>query len=227
MYFGKPVSWKDKLKDNYNKLKDWDFKIFTDTNIPDGGNLEVIKMSMDEFADLVSKKLGVEYSLKPTPDEIYPISQHLYDLWPTQGVLFEDYHKGYDFWGHGCLDMIYGDVDKWLTDEFLSDTDIFGNDPDAICGPFSLYRNIPKINHLFEEIPDWKERINKRLDQPMDEYWMTQVVRKARDEGRIRFKSAFWQNKECDDLSEKDGKFYQHGEEIMVIHFNRIKRWPL
>jgi hypothetical protein len=213
MYYGKPVKWMDKIIPHYNTVN-CDFVIFTDMPMKSKGNVKVVKSDMEWFSDFVSKKFDIDYQLYVTPnDEVYPISKHIYDLWPTQGVLFEDYHKGYEWWGHGCLDVVYGDIDKWLTPEYLSDCDIFGNDPDAICGPFSLYRNESKINHLFEEIPNWKEILaGPKVDLPMDEYWMTQAVRKARDEGRVRFKSAFWQG---DNLKDN-----------MIIHFNHSKVWP-
>lgn len=209
-YYGKPYPWKDKIVPHWNTVKGYDFVLFTDMGMESKGNVRIVKSDMDWFSKYVSKKLDIDYKLYPTPNAPYPISKHVYDLWPTQGVLFEEYHKGYDWWGHGCLDIVYGDVNKWLTDEYLSDCDIFGNDPDAICGPFSLYRNEPKINHLFEEIPNWKGILEGPVgDPPMDEYWMTQIVRKARDEGRIRFKSAFWQ-----------------GTRSMMLHFNHTKVWP-
>ena len=212
MYYGKPVAWMDKIIPHYNTLERWGwyFTLFTDMPLKSKGNVEVFNSDMDWFSDFVSKKFDIDYDLHPTPEANYPLSKHLYDLWPTQGVLFEDYHKGYDFWGHGCLDVVFGNLGKWLPDKFLDTFDIFGNDPDAICGPFSLYRNIPKVNRLFKEILDWKRLLEgPPEDLPMDEHWMTEVVRKARDEGRIRFKSAFWQ-----------------GPDSLMIHFNHSKKWP-
>jgi len=228
MYFGKPLNWMDEIIPHYNTLP-WDFVLFTDMPMKSKKNVLVEKMTMDDFSSFVSKKFNIDYRLYPTPDMPYPISKHLYDLWPTQGVLFEDYHKGHDWWGHGCLDIVYGDLDTWLNDEFLSNCDIFGNDPNAICGPFSIYRNEPKINHLFEEIPNWKRILEGPPgDPPMDEYCMTQVVRKANEEGRIRFKSALWQGDPYgEDTKLENGRLFSHGKEVMMLHFNRIKRWPL
>lgn len=212
MYYGKPVAWMDKIINNCNKLKknEWYFTFFTDMPMESFENVEIIKSDTKWFSNLVSEKLGIDYDLHFTPEAKYPLSKHLYDLWPTQGILFEDYLKGFDFWGHGCMDIRYGDLDKWLNDEFLDQLDIFSNDPDAICGPFSLYRNEEKVNELFKEIPNWKSLLEGLPeDAPMDEYWMTQIVRRARDEGRIRFVSAFWQ-----------------GKDSMMLHFNKEKKWP-
>ena len=212
MYYGKPIAWMDKIIPHYNSLEKWGwhFVIFTDMPMRSKGNVEIVKSDVDWFSNFVSRKFKIDYDLHFTPEADYPLSKHLYDLWPTQGVLFGDYHKGFDFWGHGCLDVKFGDLNKWLPDKYLDTFDIFGNDPDAICGPFSLYRNIPKVNNLFKEIPNWKGKLEgPRGDPPMDEFLMTQVVRKARDERRIRFKSGFHQ-----------------GPGSLMIHFNKEKQWP-
>jgi len=215
IYYGKPVAWMDKIIPHYNTLEKWGwhFTIFTDMPMKSRGNVEVVNSDVGWFSNFVSKKFKIDYELSfvpITPNHNYPLSKHIYDLWPTQGFLFEDYHKGYDFWGHGCLDIVYGDLGKWLPDKFLDTFDIFGNDPDAICGPFSLYRNIPKVNNLFREIPNWKAKLRGYSETPMDEHDMTLVVRKARDEGRVRFKSAFWQ-----------------GKGSLMVHFNHTKTWPI
>ena len=224
MYFGKPLSWKDKLKDHYNTVKGWDFKLFTDMDVEDGGNFEVIKMSMKEFSKFVSEKFGIDYDLHLTPKGPYPLSKHIYDLWPTQGVLFEGYHRGYKWWAHGCSDSIFGDIDSWLDYDF----DIFGNDPNAICGPFSVYRNTPKINNLFKEIPGWKQKLEGYCDTPMDEHDMTEVVRKAHSEGRVNFKSGFLQgHPDSKNITYKNGKVYDNNKEVMCFHFNRTKEWPI
>ena len=212
MYYGEPVAWMDKIIPHYNTLEKWGwhFTIFTDMPMKSKGNVEIVKSDVKWFSNFVSKRFKINYDLHFTPEANYPLSKHLYDLWPTQGVLFKDYHNGYDFWGHGCLDIKFGDLGKWLPDSLLKTLDIFGNDPGAICGPFSLYRNIPKVNNLFKEIPDWKKKLEGFSDIPMDEHDMTLVVRKARDEKRIRFESAFWQ-----------------GKDSLMVHFNKEKQWPI
>jgi len=40
------------------------------------------------------------------------------------GLIFEDYVAGYDFWGHCDLDVVWGDIRKFLHTRILSDSDI-------------------------------------------------------------------------------------------------------
>lgn len=61
------------------------------------------------------------------------------------GILYEELLKGYDFWGYCDIDLVFGDLRKFITDDVLEKYDrIYKN------GHLSLYRNNEYINHLFE-----------------------------------------------------------------------------
>lgn len=233
VWLGTEIPYWDKFVANRNLQKGWDFKIFTNLDVKGKGNVEVHKIDFDWFNKLLKDKLGIEPQIKlisaPYHDPNRPVieqpSRHIYDYWPTFGYLFSEYLKGYEYWGHTCFDLVYGDLNKWFGD---LDCDIFGNDPDAICGPFSLYKNTPEISRLFMEVPNWKELLGStQNDRPFDEYYMTECVRKARDEGRINFKSGFYQDHGFEyDLKQKGIKLFNYGKEIAMFHFNRGKIWP-
>ena len=56
-----------------------------------------------------------------------------------------DVIKNYDFWGHCDIDLVFGDIRKFITDDILNYYDkIF------FRGHLSLYRNIEKMNNLFK-----------------------------------------------------------------------------
>lgn len=78
----------------------------------------------------------------------FPIVLHqpykLCDYKPAYGYLFSDYLEGYDFWGHCDLDLIFGDLRGFLSDEQLENYDKIGH-----LGHLTLYRNTPEINTLF------------------------------------------------------------------------------
>ena len=126
----------------------------------------------------------------------------------------------------------YAILDKYMTDEFLDDVDIFGNDPDAINGAFSLYRNIEKVNKLFYRVPFW----NKILEEPrllaFDEIHITNLLRTTDD---IRFKSGYLQenDKQPDHIPVTQVKLLDNGKlintktgnEMMMFHFNRTRKW--
>lgn len=161
------------------------------------------------------------------------------DFDPFYGIIFEDYLKDYDFWGHTNLDLVLGRLDRFVSDKFLETLDVFGNDPNAICGPFSLYRNIPVVNNLALEYDKWKELLEETTVKPaygFDEGTFSEMVVGAHNAGRLRFKSAFWQShdKQSGHLLPRikileDGTLWDEvkNEETMMFHFNRSRQWPL
>ena len=63
---------------------------------------------------------------------------------PAFGVFFEELLAGYDFWGHCDLDMIFGNLRKFLREDILAAHD------KVLCrGHLTLYRNTPEINRHF------------------------------------------------------------------------------
>lgn len=242
--FGKPYDryWMESYFANCNSLGKygWEWKFFMpkESGYKSLKHVEVVPMTLDEFNDLVMDKTGV----KPANfiDERGIPHKLMSDYYPAHGLLFEKWCKGYDWWGHVNWDEVFGRLDRWMTDEFLGDCDIFGNDPDAINGCFSLYRNNSFINHLFLEHPLWKEAFcYVQRDNPyvFDETCMTQQCRKAHSEGRIKFKTDWFM---CNDHMERhkpvpqikmlpDGSLIDktNNEEVMMFHFSGTKKWPL
>lgn len=151
------------------------------------------------------------------------------DFDPTFGVLFEDYIKGYDYWGHINLDCVYGRIDRFMTEEFLEGVDIYGNDPDAVCGPFTLYKNTDKVNGLFYSVENWKEILTNTNLLAFDEKYMTELIRTRPD---IKFKSGYMQDNNLTEDSNNirllsDGTLLNKNgdKEIMMYHFNRTRQW--
>lgn len=66
------------------------------------------------------------------------------DYKPLYGYIFSEYISDYKFWGHCDIDMIFGDIDKFLGKISLEDYDrIFP------YGHLSIYKNTEKINQAF------------------------------------------------------------------------------
>ena len=203
---GELPEWHDKWIEQMERLKKYGF--------------DYLIVNGEETIKRVKDKLDIDIDFK---DEFRFIS----DFDPTFGVLFEKEIKGYDFWGHINLDCVYGRLDRFMTDEFLSDCDIFGNDPEAVCGPFSLYRNIEKVNNLFYKIPNWKGILSDIRLLAFDEYYMTELLKKEKD---IRFKSGFLQGLDKDSEHIRlldDGTLLdtRNDKEIMMLHFNKTRKW--
>lgn len=151
-----------------------------------------------------------------------------WDFRPAFGVLFEDEIKGYDYWGHTDFDCVYGDINSFMPDDELVKYDIWTNDPQAICGPWTLYKNKDEVNKLFYECPDWKEVLSSPKVHAWDEGGFSKYVF-SKD---LKIKDTFLQGIDANiykNLSFDNGKLYDNGGEIMMFHYNRRspKKFPL
>jgi hypothetical protein len=188
--------------------------------------------ALDEFSATVQRRLGVKVNPQLG-------SRKICEFDPALAAIFPGMVAPYDFWGHYNLDCVYGRVWNWLNVGYLQDMDVFGNDPDAICGPFSVYRNTPLVNHLFRETRHWREIFEDDVFHGFDEGAFSQTVRRVSAQGGIRFKSQFWQSNDRMELHvpipqlhlERHGGLMEIGEagpaEIMMFHFNETRKWPI
>lgn len=128
-----------------------DFIILTDNinTIPEKPeNVKVIYKTLDEFKTNASEKLGFKIAID-TPYK-------LCDFKPAYGFLFPEIIAPYTFWGHGDIDMVYGDIRGFMTDELLDNYDILTPREDFTMGTFCLYRNNKQMNTLFMQSRDYK-----------------------------------------------------------------------
>lgn len=122
-----------------SKNPDYNFLIFTDyPQKSNFKNITFIDFSLDDFNKIASKKLGMDIEVKKP--------YKLCDFRPAYGLIFEDYLKDYDFWGHCDIDQVFGTIKNFVTEEVLNNYDKINKN-----GHFVLYRNILRINNLFKE----------------------------------------------------------------------------
>ena len=143
---------------------DVDFYIITDdeswTNeLP--SNVTIIFKKLDDINQLASAKLGFETNIRE--------GYKLCDFKPTYGFLFPDLLKGYDFWGHGDIDVIFGDIRQFMTDELLDNHELINVRHDFISGYFLLFRNNEKMNTLFMRSKDYKKVLSSPVHYCFDE----------------------------------------------------------
>lgn len=128
-----------------------DFYIITDNldkipNKPD--NLIIIYKTLDEIKETASQKLGFTVNID------YPYK--LCDFKPAYGFIFSELINGYDFWGQSDLDIIYGNIRDFLTQDYLNNFDFISVRHDYTTGCFALYKNTPIMNNFFMRSKDFK-----------------------------------------------------------------------
>lgn len=179
-----------------------DFIIVTDNIQPipsKAENIKIIHKTLAEFKATASEKLGFVVSID------YPYK--LCDFKPAYGFIFPEIIAGYDFWGIGDIDLVYGNIRDFMTEEILNIYDIISSRHDYITGSFCLFKNNRKMNTLFMQSNDYQKVFSSSehfcfdecnflfeelkngasiLDYPNNIQSMTYVVKKGEAEGKLK-----------------------------------------
>jgi len=246
VYFGKWPEWFEFFLQGcrYNLGINWIF--YTDRAIPENApeNVKFIKGNLENFKQLVSEKLDITPSIKD--------SYKICDFRPAFGIIFEDYLRDYDFWGYGDIDLIYGDIRKFITEKDLDKYDIISAKKEFTAGHFTLLKNSEEMNNLYKKTLNYRN-VFEREDhvgfdegswnitkmQPKDEFFIknkniqsfTHAVKFYDEKGLIRahFKKMILEDSEL----KGDWKVIWHngkisekttGIEAMYIHFLNVKK---
>ncbi len=99
-------------------------------------NVKVIYMTFSEFRKKIQSKFDFRISLERP--------YKLCDYKCAYGYICSDYLIGYDFWGYCDIDLIFGKITDFITEELLRKYDKIG-----VLGHFTIFRNDETINRLF------------------------------------------------------------------------------
>jgi hypothetical protein len=184
--------------------------------------------------------LGFEVSL----DRGYKLC----DFRPAFGFLFSDLLEGYDFYGYGDIDVIYGNIRKFISDELLTQYDAISIRAQYFTGFFAILRNCPKIVQLFRESSDYQLVFQSPGNYCFDEMnwdWeelmkgtsifqlsvevqsMTYIVRKMTLCGEIKSYFNTMMEERCEGRLEwNEGTLTFNNKELLLYHFYDFKSLP-
>lgn len=146
MKIGLVVCWYGEFPDYFSvwlksceKNNNIDYLVFTDASYTESvpQNVKLINLPFPEMVSRTKSVLGFQVSLaKP---------YRICDFRPMFGLIFENELKIYDFWGYCDIDLVFGNIQV-----FLSEINI--NEMDAVFnrGHFTLIKNSDKMNNLFK-----------------------------------------------------------------------------
>jgi len=137
-YFGRIPPYFDIWQKTALANPDFDFFFLTNVNlpIPPDSNIKRINMSFASFVNRAKAVLGNNIVL----DRPYKIC----DYKPTFGLIFEEELSAYDFWGFCDVDLVFGNLSHFITDDLLDQYDKL-----FMHGHFSLHRNCSNVNRAF------------------------------------------------------------------------------
>ena len=160
-YFGQlPVQYK-MWRESALRNPSVDFMFFTDANVEPAKNIIVHKMKFEDFRELIQAIFDFPIVL----DRPYILC----DFKPVYGQALQQYISKYEFWGYGDLDLVYGDIRSFLTDELLSRYKFFLG-----YGHLTIYHNDEETNTYYRVIEpgyqDYRESLTIHKQTFFDEY---------------------------------------------------------
>ena len=141
-YFGKFNNYFDLFLKSIEYNETIDFLIITDDrrkfNYPK--NCKVVYSTFKKEA----KKITSYFDFEAKCENTYKLC----DYRPFLGEIYKEYSKNYDFWGWCDIDIIFGNIRKFATNDLLTYCDKL-----YIHGHFSLIKNNGYVNNLLLNSP--------------------------------------------------------------------------
>lgn len=162
-YFGRWPFWMPFFLQTCRWNADIEWLFFTDCGVPDSlpDNVKIQSMSFASYCQLVSEGLGI--SFKPTSP------YKLCDIKPALGYLHAEHLVGFDFWGFSDVDLIYGNLRQYFSDERLSTYDLISTHARRISGHLCILRNDKRMREAFMSVPGWRSCFQDPAHYAFDE----------------------------------------------------------
>lgn len=235
-YFGPPPWWLPAFFVSCRANADVRWLVYTDfpplPHVPP--NVTLVPMTaadLDRRArDVLGADVGVAQKLRKACD-----------LKPMYGVLFEHDLAPYDFWAYSDLDIVWGEVRRFVSGEMLDRYDVISSRPGALSGHFTLLRNTAATNRLFELIPNVRAELEGSKHAHIDETQLSRHLRRRlgpvpwlwrpRSAPRVYWRQEWTINSEYqralgpdERLTWRAGRtFDAQGKELMYLHFHKLK----
>ena len=138
-YFGKLPNWFQLWLNSCKFNKNFTWIIFTDDSTEYDYPQNVIRelISFESIRELISLNLDLDVNIQ----DPYKIC----DFKVAYGYIFRDYLKEYTHWGCCDIDMIFGDLSKFISDEILDKNDRVLNK-----GHLMIFKNTEFVNKAYE-----------------------------------------------------------------------------
>lgn len=163
-YFGKLPNYFPAWKQSALNNPTIDFLFFTDIEeLKDEKNIKTHHLSFEDFKALIQKKFDFPITL--------PHPYKLCDYKPIYGYVLQEYIKDYDFWGHCDIDLIFGDIRNFITDDILEN-----HQKILEHGHFTLYRNDEETNTVFMRCPGYEDYDYKKAFTSSDSLYFDEAL---------------------------------------------------
>jgi hypothetical protein len=170
-YFGKFPEWAPLFFETVRKNASIDFLFYTDCDFKkyeDIPNALFHYITFDEYIENAKAITKINFS----PANAYKLC----DLRPLYPIIhFEDI-KHYDFYGWTDMDILFGDIRSFYTDDLLTQFEVFSTHSVRVSGHMALFKNTPKYRNLYKKIYNWKNHLEHPYFVGIDEHGVTNAL---------------------------------------------------
>lgn len=161
-YFGKWPDWFGLYLESCRWNPEFNWLFFTDCGVPNNVpcNVRFVQVSLSEYLARASKQLGFTIAWKKP--------YKLCDLRPAFGLIHYEELAGYDCFGFGDIDVIYGRLSVFLTNEVLNHVCI-STHKNRLSGHFALFKACDQNLVAFRQIHDFKRKLLDVKSHCLDE----------------------------------------------------------
>lgn len=167
-YFGHWPFWMSAFWESCRRNPQIDWLIYSDCPKPAAlpANVHFTSIGFDAYKHRVSARLGIRFN----PESAYKLC----DLKPMYGYIHQEELAAYDFFGFGDIDVMYGDLGNFLTENLLRH-DVISTHEGRISGHFCLLRNTEKFREAFRRVDKWQELLENPDHLRFDEKHFSKV----------------------------------------------------
>ena len=173
-YFGKFPNYFQLWLNSVKYNPDIAFLIFTDddTDYDYPSNVTVVKTTFDSIRKRIKNKYNFRVPLKSP--------YKLCDFKVAYGDIFQKELEEYNYWGYCDVDLIFGNIKKFITDDILEEYEKIN-----IHGHLSIYKNNEKMRVLYKrkykDLVNYKNAFSTNWIYHFDEYpGMAYIAQRAK-----------------------------------------------
>ena len=124
-------------------------------------NAKFINISFKDYCKNASEKLGIEFC----PEHSFKLC----DLRPFYPIIHKEELKGYKYIGWGDIDLVYGDLNKFIFNLFKHKYQIISTHSHIFSGHFTLIKNDPSVYEKIKNINNWENFLTSKKNEILDE----------------------------------------------------------
>lgn len=167
-YFGKFPEWAPLYFETLRRNSSINFLFYTDCDTQPYENISNVEFRRTTFEEYNENARRIaKITFQPAN------SYKLCDLRPLYPIIHYEDIKNYDFYGWTDMDIFFGDIRQFYTDELLNKYDVFSTHQVRISGHFALFRNTAKNRNMYKKIYDWRNKLAYPYFVGIDEHGLT------------------------------------------------------